>query len=190
MKKSLFALVGATKSYALFAWVVAVLGVLAGCAGPGRFGPTKLAPSEPGVTKSGVSIVGVNHSQTTIGYFAIDDGGGDRAPKRWPSSGTVCCVMLPDVWTPGLVGKVTWKPNGQPYRSKMVLIERYSKIGTVYVHFFDNDEVRVVVANAGAENPAHPIPWIPLPCEPTFRRGADGRFVDMPGTNCPPPRQD
>ena len=190
MKKSLAALVGATKSYALFAWMVVVLGMLAGCAGPGSFGPTKLGPAEPGVTKSAVSVEGVNHSQVTIAYFAINGGGGDRITKRWPSSGTVCCVMLPDVWTPGLEGKVTWKPNGQPYRSKVVPIESYSKIGTVYVHFFDNDEIRVVVANAGAENPAHPIPWVPLPCERTFRRGADGQLLYMPGTNCPPRRQD
>lgn len=187
MKKSLFAWADATKSYALFAWVLMQLGVLVGCAGTGGFGPSK---PQPGMAKSGVSVVGVNHSQTTLYTFNINGGGGSNAPKRWPSSGTTCCVMIPDLWTPGLVGKVTWKPNGEPYRTKVVPIERYSKIGTVYVHFFDKNEVRVVVANVGAENPDHPIPWIPLACEPTFRRGADGQYADMPGTNCPPPRQD
>ena len=187
MKKSLAALVEATKSYALFVWVVVVLGVLVGCAGPGNFGHTK---PPPGAAKSSASIVGVNHSQVTIAYFAINDGGGDRAPKRWPSSGTVCCVMLPDVWTPGLVGKVRWEPNNGPLRTRVVPIERYSVSGTVYVHFFDNNEVRVVVSNVGAEHPDHPIPWIPLPCERTFRRGADGQLLYMPGSNCPPPRQD
>jgi hypothetical protein len=187
MKKSLFAVGDATKSYALFALLMLGFGLLVGCAGPGSFGPNR---PPPGVAKSGASVVGVNHSQLTIYTFNINGGGGSRAPKRWPSSGTACCVMIPDIWTPGLVGKVTWKPNGEPYRTKLVPIEPYSEIGTVYVHFFDNDEVRVVVANAGAENPAHPIPWVPLPCEPTFKRDANGEPLYVPGTNCPPPRQD
>lgn len=183
MKKSLFALVNATKSYALLAWV------LVGCAGPGSFGPTKLGPSEPGVTKSAVSVEGVNHSQITIYTFNINGGGGSNVPKRWPGSGTSCCVMIPDVWTPGLVGKVTWEPNYGPIQTKIVPIERYSKIGTVYVHFFDKNEVRVVVANVGAENTEHPIPWVPQPCEPMHRRGADGLPTYMPGNNCPAPRR-
>ncbi|MDM0075018.1 DUF3304 domain-containing protein [Variovorax sp. J2P1-59] len=160
--------------------------LLASCAAPGDFGDFS-STSKSGVKKSGVAIVGVNHSQTDIAYFGLaTGGGGGYVDKRWPSSGTSCCAVIPDIWTPGLDVRVDWQPSLQEERSKRIAIERYEKIGTVYVHFFDNDEIKIVVANVGAEHPDHPITWIPLPCERSFKPSDDGRLLYEPGVNCPP----
>ena len=65
---------------------------------------------------------------------------------------------VPRTWTPGMKVKVRWKPNGRGYIEKTTTIPRYDAIGMLYVHFFPNDEVRVVVSQVGTLNPNHPIP--------------------------------
>ena len=65
---------------------------------------------------------------------------------------------VPRAWTPGMKVKVRWKPNGRDYIEKTTTIPRYDAIGMLYVHFFPNDEVRVVVSQVGTLNPGHPIP--------------------------------
>ena len=42
-------------------------------------------------------------------------------------------------------------------KEKVVEIEKYNEIDSIYIHFFSNDEVRVVVTPVGPRNPAHPI---------------------------------
>ncbi|MGZ9713949.1 DUF3304 domain-containing protein [Glaciimonas sp. GNP009] len=66
--------------------------------------------------------------------------------------------MLPLQWQPGMKVKVRWKPNARDWLEKITTIKRYEKAGTLYVHFFQNDEVRVVSSPlAGAQSPHHPI---------------------------------
>jgi len=66
---------------------------------------------------------------------------------------------LPKTWFPGMKVKVRWKPNGREWVEKTTNIMRYDEAGTIYVHFFPGDQVRVVsAAFNGPGNPAHPIP--------------------------------
>ena len=169
------------------ALVVFAVFALAGCATHSDFDEFTVT-SKSGVKKVGVSIAGVNHSHRSIMWFSLNSGVGGYTPKRWPWSGTSCCVLLPEVWTPSLQVRVDWETGDAPQQSKTVPIERYEDIGSVYVHFFDNDEVKVVIANVGPTHPNHPIPWIPEPCERTFRPQLDGRLEYAPGKNCPPPK--
>ncbi|MDW5417091.1 DUF3304 domain-containing protein [Iodobacter sp. CM08] len=65
---------------------------------------------------------------------------------------------LPEKWQPGMKVKVRWKPNGREWIEKYTTIMPYTKAGVLYVHFFENDQVRVVSsAYAGASSPRHPI---------------------------------
>ena len=74
--------------------------------------------------------------------------------------GTVAAgYPVPRTWTPGMKVKVRWKPNGRDYIEKTTTIPRYDAIGMLYVHFFPNDEVRVVVSNYYPESRYHPIPF-------------------------------
>ena len=69
--------------------------------------------------------------------------------------------MLPSKWQSGMKVKVRWnRPiKGEDFWiEKFTTIKRYEKAGTLYVHFFQNDEVRVVSSPlAGAQSPQHPI---------------------------------
>ncbi|WP_211451349.1 DUF3304 domain-containing protein [Collimonas antrihumi] len=64
--------------------------------------------------------------------------------------------MLPKQWQPGMKVKVRWKPNGRDWIEKTTTIRRYDRVGTLFVHFFANDEVRVLSAFA-YPGPHHPI---------------------------------
>ena len=69
--------------------------------------------------------------------------------------------MLPLKWRPGMKVKVRWnRPiKGEDFwLEKTTTIKRYEEAGTLYVHFFQNDEVRVLSsALAAPESPYHPI---------------------------------
>jgi hypothetical protein len=57
--------------------------------------------------------------------------------------------------------RVRWDmPIGHTHnvKEKIVEVEKYEETGSVYLHFFANDEVRVVVSPVGPRNPRHPIP--------------------------------
>jgi len=43
-------------------------------------------------------------------------------------------------------------------KEKIVEVEKYDEPGSIYLHFFPNDEVRVVVSNAAGYGDKHPIP--------------------------------
>ncbi|MBB3212729.1 hypothetical protein FHW67_002012 [Herbaspirillum sp. Sphag1AN] len=64
---------------------------------------------------------------------------------------------LPKTWHPGMKVKVRWKPNGRDYVEKTTNIMRYDAIGDLYVHFFKDDQVRVVSALPYPESKNHPI---------------------------------
>ena len=68
---------------------------------------------------------------------------------------------VPRTWTPGMKVKVRWNrpiKGEDNWIEKTTTIPRYDAIGMLYVHFFPNDEVRVVVSQVGTLNPGHPIP--------------------------------
>ena len=81
--------------------------------------------------------------------------------SRWGVGGAdVCCTSIPRVWYPGMTVLVSWDmPVGHQHivKEKVVEVEKYEVPGDVYMHFFPNDEVRVVVSPVGPRNPAYPI---------------------------------
>lgn len=67
---------------------------------------------------------------------------------------------LPMQWRPGMKVKVRWNHyvDGKPtWFEQYTTIRYYEEPGTIYVHFFPNDQVRVVAANNGPESSIHPI---------------------------------
>jgi hypothetical protein len=93
----------------------------------------------------------VAHGQLFIGEHGGSLSCGGISPASYP---------IPKVWVPGLTVRVRWSTfaNGKFYwHEKYTTIARYAEAGNVYVHFFPNDEVRIVVSNIGASGDAHPI---------------------------------
>jgi hypothetical protein len=57
--------------------------------------------------------------------------------------------------------RVRWDmPIGHTHnvKEKIVEVEKYERPGSVYLHFFPNDEVRVVVTSIAGFSSEHPIP--------------------------------
>lgn len=109
----------------------------------------------------GASIGIVNHTNNYIYATQVAGAGGGHAGRLHAGIANVCCVMLPVKWRSGLRVKVEWDmPEGTKHvwREKIVEIEEYETPGSVYLHFFPNDEVRIVVTKWAGGAPEHPIP--------------------------------
>ncbi len=103
----------------------------------------------------------VNHTDKFI-YSATVDGASGAGMSAWGAGiANICCTSIPRVWHPGMKVSVRWNmPDGikDEIREKIVVVERYDRAGDIYIHFFPNDEVRVVVTNLDPAHPQHPIP--------------------------------
>ena len=116
--------------------------------------------------KTAAAQVGiVNHTGNYIYSAGIDGigwrGGGGGNMSRWGAGGAdVCCASIPRFWRPGMKGIVHWNmPIGRQdvIREKVVEVEKYDEPGDIYLHFFPNDEIRVIVSNIAGWSDEHPI---------------------------------
>ncbi len=90
------------------------------------------------------------------GYFVC--GGlmsvGYPLPRKWLPGGRLKVKVRWESWPPDAPRHVFTKPI---WHEKYTTILPYDKPGTLYVHFFPGDEVRIVSSDVGASNPNHPI---------------------------------
>lgn len=139
--------------------LLAALGVLSGCASNDRFAERGETRSERTTATAQVGIV--NHTGKYI-YSATINGSGGGKMNEWSAGlANICCMSIPEVWRPGMKVLVRWDmPEGHThiYKEKTVEVEKYDEAGDIYLHFFPNDEVRVVVSNAAGYASKHPIP--------------------------------
>jgi putative hemolysin len=138
-------------------WTVVLVGAftLSACASPLR------AEEESPVQQTyGATIGIVNHTEKYIYSTTVDGGEAGHAQALSAGVGSMCCVNLPRKWHPGLKVEVGWDmPEGTKHvlKSKIVDVEKYDRPGTLYLHFFPDDTVRVVVTNTVGASPNHPI---------------------------------
>lgn len=130
---------------------LAIAVTLMGCASRPRAEPSDRATARVGI---------VNHTGNYI-YLATVDGAGGGAMSAWGvGNANICCATIPRVWHPGMKVNVRWNmPIGvkDVIKEKIVEVEKYDQTGDVYMHFFPNDEVRVVVSPDGPRSPNYPI---------------------------------
>ncbi|GGY68639.1 hypothetical protein GCM10007387_58440 [Pseudoduganella albidiflava] len=108
----------------------------------------------------GAQVGIVNHTGRYIYATMVGDSGGGHSDKYNPGVANICCVTLPDKWNPKLEFLVRWDmPEGTKHvwREKLVKVQQYDKPGSLYLHFFQDDEVRIVVTNWAGSSPKHPI---------------------------------
>ncbi|MYN18372.1 DUF3304 domain-containing protein [Rugamonas sp. FT107W] len=142
----------------LFAAAIAV--VISGCA---------LRQSQARASERATAQVGiVNHTGNYI-YSASVDGAGGGNMARWGVGGAdICCTSIPNVWYPGMKVLVRWNmPIGiqDVIKEKVVEVEKYERPGDIYMVFFPNDEVRVVVSENGPRASDFPIRHVGNPNE-------------------------
>jgi hypothetical protein len=134
---------------------------------------------------TGVSVIGVNHTNVDIIEVSPTGGrGGIVTAYAHGTSGNVCCTTIPTKWRADLTATISWQdgsiakrdPAGnrvlndgvpvlieQPRKSKTVAIPKYDSAEDLWIHFFPNDEVKLVVSKYGPGHPKHglPDPYIP-----------------------------
>ena len=124
--------------------------MIAGCA----------APQDPTLARAPAQVGIVNHTGNFI-YSASVDGYGGGPMARWGAGHAgICCASIYAVWHPGIKVLVEWDmPEGHQHiwKQKMVEVEKYDAPSDIYMHFFPNDEVRVVVSNWAGYGRGHPI---------------------------------
>ncbi|AMC34085.1 DUF3304 domain-containing protein [Janthinobacterium sp. B9-8] len=112
----------------------------------------------------GVSMMCIEHPNTSYIYsYYIKEPFSSRMAGGGSCGGLVAGGYdLPRKWQPGMKVKVRWN---RPIKGKDNWIEKYTtimpyeKAGTLYVHFFENDQVRVVSSPYDRpSSPDHPIP--------------------------------
>jgi hypothetical protein len=123
-----------------------------------------------------VSLVGVHHlgSDYFIYRFYVNKSIGDNVGQGGGGGSMVCCLTLPLKWTRDLKADVRWEvdhiiraPNPAARETAEVIgiyraevpIEKYTELGDLYVHFFPNGRVRIVVSPITPDGEAHPIRW-------------------------------
>jgi hypothetical protein len=109
----------------------------------------------------GAQVGIVNHTEKFIYTTRVNDGGGGHAYPYSAGIANICCVTVPDKWRPDLKFSVRWDiPIGSKHvcKEKVVEVERYDEPGSVYLHFFPDDQVRIVVTTWVGGAPECPIP--------------------------------
>lgn len=130
----------------------------------------------------GVSYAAYNHTDEHIVSIVINGRGGILDASAHGAGGGVCCVVLPKKWRPGLMAKIEWQMDGHwlrddkgsyvlrgqdkvfvegIWKEKTVEVPRYDSnkgMGRFFIHFFPDDEVKVLVNLYDAGHPNHPYP--------------------------------
>lgn len=125
-----------------------------------------------------VAVFGVQHlgNKYSVSSFYVNKYGGVNIQRGSGESGLVCCVMIPVIWRPNVVIEIQWevqdwsKENFEEVEngnfksissvgiySAQVPLEKYSKPGDLYVHFFSGGKVRIVSTMYSTLSPLHPI---------------------------------
>lgn len=117
--------------------------------------------TQAGLSEKATAQIGiVNHTGSYI-YSASVNGAGGGNMARWGIGfANICCTSIPRAWHPGMKVLVRWNmPIGTKdmVKEKVVLVEKYDVSGSIYMHFFPNDEVRVVVSRFYPGSAEYPI---------------------------------
>ncbi|KAF3996744.1 DUF3304 domain-containing protein [Glaciimonas immobilis] len=144
--------------------LIAVIFMLSACATktskPAR--PLQIIPYVD-IAMAPVSIGCLSHDGAPYIYsFSVEEFYSKRMVGGLSCGGTGAFgYMLPMQWHSGMKVKVRWnRPiKGEDYWiEKTTSIRRYDMPGTLFVHFFANDEVRVVSSPLSyPQSPKHPI---------------------------------
>jgi hypothetical protein len=132
--------------------VFTLTSVLTGCASSYTEGAGKTVGAMVGI---------VNHTDRYIYSASVDGAGGANMTAYGAGGASVCCALIPAVWYPGMKVEVRWNmPIGRTdvVKVKEVEVEKYDEPGSIYLHFFPEDRVRVIVTRYGGASTKHPIP--------------------------------
>jgi len=103
-----------------------------------------------------VGIQGYNHTDTYIPQFMVNGGSGGSAWSH-SASGTVCCAVLPDRWSPDLKVEISWTTDLKTFQKATVPIPKYDEPGNLAVHFLRNGHVKLFSTIMVLGHPDYPL---------------------------------
>jgi len=131
-----------------------------------------------GEEKTGVSYSGYNDTDKNIVSIIVNGEGGVLHATAHGGGAQTCCVLLPNKWRPGLKASIKWQEGGRfqfdengnqvyvngvpvviegPWKERTVDLPEYKEIGMFFIHFFPDDEIKVVVSRVYRGHPDYPI---------------------------------
>jgi hypothetical protein len=137
-----------------------------------------------------VGYLAINHTDIPIVSIIINGEGGILHADAQGGGGEMCCVVLPHKWRPGLMATIKWREDGDwlkdangkevirdgirvyvpaPWKTKTVEVPEYKGEdvhGQFHIHFFPNDEIKVLRSVKGILQSEYPIPY---PVKPTSK---------------------
>ncbi len=136
-------------------------------------------------------IVGVQHlgGDHLISEFYVNKYGGTSVGREGGGGGSVCCIVIPSQWRPGLIVEVRWQVEDWSQENRKeteagnftsvtkgmyiakVPLEKYERSGDVYVHFFPKGRVRVMSTMYSVLSTAHPVRYGPVDGDPKATAG-------------------
>jgi len=108
----------------------------------------------------GLDMVGYNHTDHDIGFFAVNGQGGAYVGRHEGGGGFVCCVSIPSKYYPGMTVTVRWggEEIGET-QTRIVKVPHYKPEDGCHfaVHFLRSGEIVVFVTIYYPENNNYPL---------------------------------
>ena len=105
------------------------------------------------------SIEPYNFTSIGIVDLYVNDTWGGSVYGNSGGGGSVCCVLIPEKWRPGLVANIKWQKTEDPkWYSAVAEIPEYNRSAPLQVLFLANNQVRVYVMDYWPCTPMHPMP--------------------------------
>jgi len=110
-----------------------------------------------------IELSGLNYTDIGISTFSVD---GYHGPGVYPHGGGgkfVCCVSIPRKWRADMKVTVRWTSDERlpdAWKERVVNVPAYTKqdIGSLVVHFYPGDIVKVLVTAKIEGHPDYPYP--------------------------------
>jgi hypothetical protein len=100
-----------------------------------------------------------NFTDVGIADIYVDGTWGGSVDANSGGGGSVCCVMVPRKWRPGLIVHVKWqRDDNQKWYTSQAEIPPYSESHGLQILFFKNDRIGVYLIDYWPCNSMHPMP--------------------------------
>lgn len=105
------------------------------------------------------SIEPYNFTGTSIVDLFVNGRWGGNSRAHSGGSRSVCCVLIPKKWRPGLVANIKWQKTEDPtWYAAQAPIPEYTESGALQVLFIKNNQVKVYVMDYWSCSADHPMP--------------------------------
>jgi hypothetical protein len=133
--------------------------------------------------KSSLALLGYNHTESEIANYEItsfkETTGGGFIPAGKGGGSMTCCVVLPTLWTEGLVVTVTkgtFDGKSWTYVEKNVAVPKYDMKTAAFfnVHFLHDGGIKVFATNMVLGNRNYPLKGL----EAQLKPGVPIKFIN------------